>query len=156
MTDQNKSIETLQMDVDQVTTDLAEAKKLTDEALKKTKVEAAAVKAEVTENKVKTAKEEANKKLEALKGKIDATSKIEITRLEAEIEKYEAMLVTLDSSKTALATLKAGVITLPIITTTETKNEEPEEKKNRFKRQIDGLSDSTEENHGRKNTARIV
>lgn|GEM_PF-4994388 len=156
MTDQNKSVETLQMDVDQVTADLAEAKKLTDEALKKAKAEEATVKAETTENQVKTAKEEANKKLEALKGKIDATSKIEITKLEAEIEKYEAMLVTLDSSKTELTILKSGVTTLPIITTPETKNEEPEEKKNRFKRQRDGFSDSTEEHHILKNTARIA
>ena len=50
MTDQNKSVETLQMDVDQVTADLTEAKKLTDEALKKAKAEEATVKAETTEN----------------------------------------------------------------------------------------------------------
>jgi len=48
MTDQTKNVEALQTDVDQVAADLAEAKKQTDETLKKSKAEAAAIKAEAT------------------------------------------------------------------------------------------------------------
>lgn len=156
MTDQNKNVETLQTDVDQVAADLIETKKLTNETLKKSKVEAAAIKAEVAANKVKTAKEDATKKLEALSGKTDATSKLEIIKLETEIKKYETMLTALDLSKTDLAKLKIGV-TIP---ETEKKDEKEKpsdkENKNRFKRQRDGFSDKTEENHMRKNTARVA
>ncbi len=159
MTDKSKSVETLQTDVDKIAADLVEAKKLTDETLKKSKAEAAAIKAEVIANEVKTAKEEANKKLEALAGKTDATSKAEITKLETEIKKYEAMLAALDISKTELKTLKAGVVVPVADDTTEKKDatkDKPAEDKNWFKKQRDGLSDSTEENHALKNTARIV
>jgi len=156
MTDQNKNVETLQTDVDQVAADLIETKKLTNETLKKSKVEAAAIKAEVAANKVKTAKEDATKKLEALSGKTDATSKLEIIKLETEIKKYETMLTALDLSKTDLAKLKIGVK----IPETEKKDEKEKpsdkENKNRFKRQRDGFSDKTEENHMRKNTARVA
>ncbi len=104
-------VETLQINVDQITADLAEAKKLTDETLKKTKAEAALLKAETAKTSIEKAKEEANKKLEALKNKTDATSKAEARELEAEIKEYEDMLVTLDSTKTELMTLKTGVTT---------------------------------------------
>lgn len=166
MTDQNKSVETLQTDVDKIAADLVEAKKLTDETLKKTKAEAAAIKAEVIANEVKTAKETANKKLEALAGKTDATSKAEIVKLEAEIKKYETMLTTLDSSKTELATLKAGVDPTLISKAIQDNLDKTApadntkvavtEKKNRFKKQIDGFSDKAEENHWRKNAGRVV
>lgn len=163
MTDQTKNVEILQKEVDVVAAELAEAKKLEDEALQKIQAEAAALKAEMTLNKVKTAKEEANIKLKSLEGKTDAISKAEIVKLEAEIKKYEAMLITLNSTKDELITLKAGVVA-PIVDENDDKNkdeekdeEKPEEeKKNRFRRQIDGFSDKTEENHGLKNAGRIV
>lgn len=155
MTPTTNNVETLQTQVDQVAKDLADLKKLTDESLKQTKAEAAA-------DKLKTAKEAINKKIEALKGLTDATSK-------ADVLKLEAMLKTLESSDTELETLKAGIVAdknittpaeekteVPTTTTTETTEENPEEKKNRLKRQRDGLSDSTEENHALKNTARLV
>lgn len=163
MTDQTKNVETLQKDVDLVAAELAEAKKLEDEALQKIQAEAATLKAEAILNEVKTAKEEANIKLKSLEGKTDAISKAEIVKLEAEIKKYEAMLITLNSTKDELITLKAGVVA-PIVDENDDKNkdeekdeEKPEEeKKNRFRRQIDGLSDKTEENHALKNAGRIA
>lgn len=111
MVAQNKNVETLQTEVNQVAADLVEAKKQTDEMLKKTKAEAAALKTETTLDEVKTAKEDANKKLKALEGKTDAISKAEVIKLQSEIDTYEEMLKALDSSKTELATLKAGVTT---------------------------------------------
>lgn len=155
MTPTTNNVETLQTQVDQVAKDLADLKKLTDESLKHTKAEAAA-------DKLKTTKEAINKKIEALKGLTDATSK-------ADVLKLEAMLKTLESSDTELETLKAGIVadkntTTPVekntevstTATTETTEENPEEKKNRFKRQRDGFSDSTEENHTRKNVGRVA
>ena len=114
MTPTNKNVETLQTEVNQVAADLVEAKKQTNETVKKTKAEAAALKAETTLDKVKTAKEDANKKLKALEGKTDAISKAEVIKLQSEIDTYEEMLKTLDSSKIELATLKAGVTTTEV------------------------------------------
>lgn len=161
MTDQNKNIEILQTDVTQITTDLEDAKKLTDETLQKSKAEEAFLEAEVLSTQVTTAKDEANKKLEALKGKTDATSKAEIVKLEAEIKKYETMLETLTSSKRELTKLKSDVQTMAqedLDKTAPADNTKVAgtEKKNRFKRQIDGFSDKAEENHGLKNAGRIA
>jgi len=119
---------------------------------------------------VKTAKEEATKKLEALKGKTDETSKTEMTNLEAEIKKYEAMLITLDSSKTELTTLK-GTIDQTVLEKAAQENLDKtasadktkvdvagtdKEKKWWLKRQIDWFSDKTEDNHVWKNVGRIA
>lgn len=90
------NIETLQSQVDQVKTDLDILKTETNEALKKSKAEAAA-------DKVKNAKEEITKKLEALKGLSDENSK-------ADVVKLEAMLKTLETSDSELETLKIVVI----------------------------------------------
>ena len=121
MTPINKNVETLQTEVNQVAADLVEAKKQTDETLKRTKAEAAALKVETTLDKVNTAKEEANKKLKALEGKTDAISKAEMLKLQTEIGTYEEMLKALDSSKAELATLKAG-ITAPEVAKTSIDN----------------------------------
>ena len=163
MTDQNKSVETLQTEVNNISAALTEAKKLEDETLQKSKAETALLKTETLLTQVKTAKEEANSKLDALAGKTDATSKAEILKLEKEIKNYETMLTALDSSKTELTTLKAGVVVPVADDTTEKKDEKKDattdktsEDKNRLHKQRDGLSDSTEENHVLKNAARIV
>lgn len=162
MTNTN-NLETLQSDVNQVAAELVEVKKLEDEALKKSKAEAAALKAETLLSQVVVAKEEASKKLETLKGKTDATSMAEISRLETEIASLEVMLQTLNSSKADLAVLKEWVASYIVneevkaeIAEEEKEPEIPDEKKGWLKRQVDGLSDSTEENHALKNTGRIL
>ena len=137
-----KTIETLSTQVAEVKTDLDAVTKETSQELKKTKEQLASEKA-------KTTKLEITQKLDALKGLSDDKSK-------ADVVKLEAMIKTLDS----LAVLKTSVQAPPVgadaSKAPEKKEEKPEEKKNRLKRQRDGFSDSTEENHGRKNAARIA
>lgn len=146
-----KSIETLSTQVDEVKTDLDAVTKETSQELKKTKEQMASEKAKAT-------KLEITQKLDTLKGLTDDKSKADAVRL-------EAMLKTLDS----LAVLKTSVqvdntavanVVPPVVEdaskTAENKEEKPEEKKNRLKRQRDWFSDSTEENHGWKNAARIA
>jgi hypothetical protein len=80
--------------------------------------------------------------------------------------KLEAMLLTLETSNTELETLKVDVNQNNVPSSTpedntdeeveDNEDEEEKEKKNWFKKQIDGFTDSTEENHGLKNTARIA
>ncbi len=157
MTDQTKSVETLQTDVDQVAVALAEAKKLEDETLKKTKAETALLKVESTKTAIETAKDEASKKLKTLEGKTDATSKAEITKLESEIKEYEEMLTALDASKTELTKLKTWITAEPEEKESEKKEEKkdekeekqeenPEEKsdRNRIQRQRDGVTSKEE------------
>ncbi len=153
MVDQTKSVETLQTEVNQIATDLAEVKKLTDEMLRQSKAEEAVLRAETVAKQVENAKAEATKKLDALKDKTDATSQAERQRLEQEIHKYESMLSALDVSKKDLATLKAQVtvnqpLQIPAVGTTvsapETQPQAPEKKDNRFKKQRDGVTSKEE------------
>ncbi len=153
MTNQSKSIETFQSAVDQVATTLAEAKKLEDETLKKTKAETALLKVESTKTAIETAKDEASKKLKALEGKTDATSKAEISKLEAEIKEYEEMLTALNESKTELTKLKTGITTEPekeneekTENTKEETNESEKTDRNRIQRQWDGVTSKEEWN----------
>jgi len=156
MTNQTKSLETLQTDVDQVAVALAEAKKLEDETLKKTKADTALLKVESTKTAIETAKDEASKKLKTLEGKSDATSKAEITKLESEIKEYEEMLTALNASKAELITLKTGITAEYEEKTSETNEEKKDEKeeqsevkteekseeksdRNRIQRQRDGV-----------------
>lgn len=153
MTDQTKNIETLQTSVNEITAALVEAKKLEDDALQKSKAETELLKTETLLTQVKTAKEEASTKLKTLEGKTDATSVAEISKLEEAIKKYEAMLIALDSSKTELTTLKAGVVAPITDDATEKKDEtdntKPEEKKDDqdkswLKKQRDGVTSREE------------
>jgi len=156
MTNQTKSLETLQTDVDQVAVALAEAKKLEDETLKKTKADTALLKVESTKTAIETAKDEASKKLKTLEGKSDATSKAEITKLESEIKEYEEMLTALNASKAELTKLKTGITAEYEEKTSETNEEKKDEKeeqsevkteekseeksdRNRIQRQRDGV-----------------
>lgn len=151
MNDQHTTIETFQTDVAKVTTDLAEAKKLTDEVLQKSQAESALLKAETLADQIKTAKEEANTKLKALEGKTDTTSQAEIKKIEKEINEYTDMLSTLDSTKTELTILKVGV-TIPSTSSEVTPPENQEENKeddkvknrNRIQRQRDGVTNKEE------------
>jgi len=88
----NKSIEILQKQVDEVRTGLDSLKSETDETLRQQK-------AKETTEKLKLTKEDVNKKLEELKALGEAANK-------SEIEKLEAMLVSLDS----LSTLQDEII----------------------------------------------
>ncbi|MCX6823655.1 MAG: hypothetical protein NT085_00815 [candidate division SR1 bacterium] len=91
-------IDELQTQVDQVSTDLASLKTETNETIKKTKIEEAAV-------KVKTTKELITKEIDALKGLTDTIS----IENKAKLEKMFTTLETLETSNTDLATLKADV-----------------------------------------------
>jgi len=149
MTTSDANIETLQTQVDKIKTDLDALKKETSEKTKKTKEE-------TLEKSVTTTKEAINKKLEELKTLWEETYK-------SDIDKLKAMLVTLWGSADELTTLKTSITkdkdattSDDITKTDDKKDEKPEEKKNRFKRQIDGFTDSTEEHHAWKNTARIM
>ncbi|MEI6672136.1 MAG: hypothetical protein WCL02_01955 [bacterium] len=85
MVDQNKSIETLKTQVDQVGTDIESLKTETSEELKKAK-------AEIIEKNALTAKQEIAQKLETLKGLTDEKSKTDTAKL-------EEMLKTLETTK---------------------------------------------------------
>ena len=143
------NIEQLQKKVENIKNDLADLKSEISVEVKKQKEKE-------TFDKIKNTKEEINMKIDELK-------KFGEEQNATEIQKLQEMLTSLD----AQSKLKAEVATDKIKPsetqeknpTTESKEEEKkpaDEKKNRFKRQRDGFSDTTEENHARKNTARIA
>lgn len=164
MAPQNK-IEQLQTTVKEVTTEVTEVKSLEDEILKKTRAEAAVLKAETLLKQITTTKEAVSQKLESLKGKTDAQSLEEISQLQKEIAQLEEMLQTLESSETDLTELKNGITVTDAKTgvdnVQENNDKKPEQKKSSdekwwFKKQIDGFSDTTEENHTWKNVGRVA
>lgn len=141
MTEQMNSIESLQTEVNQVKTDLDLLKAETNETIKQTK-------AESLEQDVSATKEKIKKELDALKGLTDATS-LENAR------KLEAMLLTLETSNTELATLKVdvnqsnGSSATPEENIEENKEENKDEDKekwdrNRIQRQFDGVTSKEE------------
>lgn len=144
-------IEQLEKKVASITNDLADLKSEVSIDVKKQKEKE-------TFDKIKNTKEEINLQIDALK-------KLGKEKNAADIKKLEEMITSLD----AQSQLKAEVLTDKIKTPEakekktdkekEVKKEvkkEDEVKKNRFKKQRDGFSDKTEENHARKNTARIA
>ncbi len=98
MTPTGKNVEALQTQVDQVKAALDVLKNETNEALKKAKIEEAAV-------KVKATKEAITKEIVALKWRTDTTS----IENKAKFEKMFATLETLETSNTDLAALKTEV-----------------------------------------------
>ncbi len=151
------SIEQLQAQVDQVSLDLTDLKKESSDDIIKTKT------ADL-QKKVNTTKDNINQRIDELKS-------LGETSHSAEIAKLENMLTVLKTSNTDLDNLKKDVVTTSAQTDSdtdndtdtskdetkdETKDKEDTKDKNRFKRQIDGFSDKTEEHHWWKNTARIA
>ena len=143
-----KSIETLSTQVDEVKTDLDAVTKETSQELKKTKEQ-------VASEKAKSTKLEITQKLDTLKGLTDDKSKADAVRLEAMLKTLDSLAV-LKTSVQVDNTAVAKTVPEAASKTAENKEEKPEEKKNRLKRQRDGFSDGTEENHGWKNAARIA
>lgn len=142
------NIEKLQQKVETIKTDL-------DNLKSEVSVEVKKQKEKETFDKIKNAKEEINLKIDELK-------KLGEEKNSNEIQKLQEMLISLD----AQSKLKIEVITEQSKSPKEKWSEvefgkawekTPDEiKKNWFKRQRDGFSDSTEENHVLKNTARIA
>lgn len=143
------SVEKLQAQVDQVKIDLDSLKKESSDDIIKTKTTA-------LETKVTTTKDNITKKIDELKALGEASHS-------AEIAKLEKMLALLTTSTSDLTDLKKDVADNSSPDTDkkdDKKNDKKDDKKNTdknwFKRQIDGFTDSTEEHHALKNTARIA